>query len=275
MMTTMKLDFIGVGPMRAGTTWLHHALSQHPEIVLPREKETFYFDRYFDRGEAWYAAHFEERLGSALYGEIGASYFSSDAARERIYASSPGALIIVSVREPAERAFSSFIHLSKYERLSASLERALEESPLILESGRYSRYLPRWEERFGKERVHLLCLESAMKEPLATLNSLLMRLDLKPLDLDEAALRESKNTGFTARSYLYQRLSDRVFRALADNHHFEALDTIRRIKRRVERLPFLNRAGAEMRRMSDEERALLRRLLHEEYEFLSQRGLEY
>src|SRR5690554_3991052 len=113
MMTTMKLDFIGVGPMRAGTTWLHHALSQHPEIVLPREKETFYFDRYFDRGEAWYAAHFEERLGSALYGEIGASYFSSDAARERIYASSPGALIIVSVREPAERAFSSFIHLTR------------------------------------------------------------------------------------------------------------------------------------------------------------------
>lgn len=62
----MKLDFIGIGPMRAGTSWLHHALSLHPGVSLPREKETFYFDRYFERGPAWYAAHFDAENPRAM-----------------------------------------------------------------------------------------------------------------------------------------------------------------------------------------------------------------
>lgn len=38
-------DFLGIGAQKSGTTWLHHNLSQHPEIWMPPVKELHYLDR--------------------------------------------------------------------------------------------------------------------------------------------------------------------------------------------------------------------------------------
>ena len=38
-------DFLVVGAQRAGTTWLHRVLRQHPSLWLPPVKELHYFDR--------------------------------------------------------------------------------------------------------------------------------------------------------------------------------------------------------------------------------------
>lgn len=36
-------DFLIIGPPRTATSWLHHHLSRHPHVFLPKEKETYYF----------------------------------------------------------------------------------------------------------------------------------------------------------------------------------------------------------------------------------------
>lgn len=36
-------DFLILGPQRTGTTWIYHNLKKHPQIFLPRKKETYYF----------------------------------------------------------------------------------------------------------------------------------------------------------------------------------------------------------------------------------------
>jgi hypothetical protein len=38
-------DFLVIGAQRAGTTWLHRVLSQHPRLWLPPVKELHYFDK--------------------------------------------------------------------------------------------------------------------------------------------------------------------------------------------------------------------------------------
>ena len=38
-------DFLVIGAQRAGTTWLHRVLRQHPSLWLPPVKELHYFDR--------------------------------------------------------------------------------------------------------------------------------------------------------------------------------------------------------------------------------------
>lgn len=38
-------QFLGIGAQKAGTTWLHRMLSQHPDLWLPPIKEIHYFDR--------------------------------------------------------------------------------------------------------------------------------------------------------------------------------------------------------------------------------------
>lgn len=40
----MYPDFLCIGAQKAGTTWLHHNLKQHPEIWLPPVKEIHYLD---------------------------------------------------------------------------------------------------------------------------------------------------------------------------------------------------------------------------------------
>ena len=41
----MKIDFIGLGAQKAGTTWLHENLKMHPEIYMPPHKEIHFFDQ--------------------------------------------------------------------------------------------------------------------------------------------------------------------------------------------------------------------------------------
>ena len=38
-----KLDFVGIGFLRSGTTWLYGLLRVHPQICMSREKELFLF----------------------------------------------------------------------------------------------------------------------------------------------------------------------------------------------------------------------------------------
>lgn len=38
-------DFICIGAAKAGTTWLHRVLNNHPQVELPDFKEVHYFDQ--------------------------------------------------------------------------------------------------------------------------------------------------------------------------------------------------------------------------------------
>lgn len=62
--------FLILGPQRTGTTWLYHNLKKHPQIALPRTKETYYFSTLgqprhphfrFEYLDDFLAAHLVER----------------------------------------------------------------------------------------------------------------------------------------------------------------------------------------------------------------------
>ncbi|MGH7878275.1 MAG: class I SAM-dependent methyltransferase, partial [Candidatus Binataceae bacterium] len=74
--------FLGVGPPRTGTTWLHETLVGRANLP-PANKEIKFFDRHYDLGLEWYAANFDQS-SKLVTGEICPTYFASAAARERI-----------------------------------------------------------------------------------------------------------------------------------------------------------------------------------------------
>ena len=41
------LHFLGIGAQKAGTSWLHAMLSQHPKLALPKDKELHYWDKQY------------------------------------------------------------------------------------------------------------------------------------------------------------------------------------------------------------------------------------
>jgi len=181
-MASFDLDFACVGPQRTGTTWLYEMLRQHPELCLPGVvKETMFFDEYFERGTDWYAQYFDHAQPGQLCGEVAPTYFDDPAVPKRIRGTTPDCIILITLRNPIERAWSLFLHHLRKGRVSNHFWEAAETFPRIVDGGRYARHIPRWQSIFGTEQVTLLFLEDIRLSPEETLHSVQSRLGIKKM----------------------------------------------------------------------------------------------
>jgi Sulfotransferase domain len=140
-------DFIGIGPPRTGTTWLHKALE--PVVVLPHgTKETHFFSRRYDRGIHWYADHFRHGAQGLPIGEFDPNFFNRKAL-ERIHRHLPHCRLICTMRDPVDRAYSFYKHLRRM-GCAADFEAWL---PHMRGGNRYATYLRLWLERFGRDQI--------------------------------------------------------------------------------------------------------------------------
>ena len=147
-------DFIGIGPGRTGTTWLHEVLVGH--VNLPEGiKETDFFTTNYPKGLAWYAEHFRYADGVRPVGEVN-PYFGFPEAAERIAAHIPRCKIICTFRNPVERIYSAYKLWRHYTLTPDPLDKFLEKVPQIVEVTRYAKHLPDWGTRFGADRVLVL-----------------------------------------------------------------------------------------------------------------------
>jgi len=163
-------DFIGVGPPRTATTWLHEVLRGH--VCLPEDrKETDFFTRFYDRGIDWYADYFRHCEGGQPIGELSPMYFASAEARERIARHLPECKIICSFRDPVERAFSNYRLLRRLVFTKVDFERAAITRGDLLESSRYGTHLADWFDTFRRDRVLVLIYDDLESNPQAFLDS--------------------------------------------------------------------------------------------------------
>jgi hypothetical protein len=180
-------DFIGVGPARTGTTWLHWVLAHH--VGMPRRfKEVHFFDRYYSKGLAWYARNFEEYPAQLKAGEITPRYFHTPEARVRIAKDIPGCKIVCSLREPVARMHSVYklmCHLGSI--TEPSFECAIDKFP----STKLNQYdsadvLRGWLTDFGRERILVCLYDDLEKDPQAYLNRITDFIDAPRIALAES-----------------------------------------------------------------------------------------
>jgi hypothetical protein len=183
----MELAALGVGPQRTGTTWLWECLRAHPDVCLPRGvKETTFFDARHGAGWSWYAAHFDHRRPGQRCLEIGATYFEAAQAPARVHARAPECRIVVTLRDPAARAYSLFVHHARKGRLAGDFAQALDAHPWLLEGSRYAAHLPRWQARFGP-RVLVVLLDDVAADPAGQLGTVHRFLGLRAVPPPAAA----------------------------------------------------------------------------------------
>ena len=103
-------DFIIVGEAKCGTTSLYNYLENNSMLNSPIKKEIHYFDYKYSKGERWYKAHFgiKGTLNNVKTGEATPYYFFHPKALSRISKDLPNVKIILMVRNPKDRAISSF-----------------------------------------------------------------------------------------------------------------------------------------------------------------------
>jgi len=161
-------DFIGVGPGRTGTTWLHEVFKGR--VNLPAGiKETDFFTTNYYKGIDWYAHHFRDADGVRPVGEVN-PYFGFPEAAERIALHIPRCRIICTFRNPVERIYSAYKLWRHYTLTRFPIDEFLVKVPQVIEVTRYSRHLPDWRARFGNDRV-LVCLNDDLhSDPQAYLD---------------------------------------------------------------------------------------------------------
>lgn len=180
-------DFLVIGPQKAGTTWIQRFFETRGDIGLPKGvKETFFFDRYYDRGIKWYGRHFQFREPHRRSGEVATTYFHHPLAPTRILSELGRVPLIVTLRDPARRAFSLYLHLRRYGQTRLGFRGAVRRLPLLLESSRYATMIKRWMESFGRTNLLILRQEQLATEPERFACEIADFLQLPQIPLDES-----------------------------------------------------------------------------------------
>jgi hypothetical protein len=172
-MATRLPDFLHLGPGKTGSTWLYDVLARHPEVYLSEAKDLYFFSRYYDRGLGWYEKQFRHaRPGHRIVGEISPDYLACAEAPHRIRAClGPDIHLMVTLREPAARAFSGYLHLRKHGLAAPSFRQTLETWPDLLDEGRYATQLQRYVQCFGPQALHVALFDDLRADPQAFLDS--------------------------------------------------------------------------------------------------------
>jgi len=99
-------DAVILGAMKSGTTSLHNYLVRRPGVIEPLRKEVHYFDVNFERGEAWYRAHFGGEGEPGLNLDSRPYYLFHPAVPQRLHGLLPDAKLIVLLRDPVRRVLA-------------------------------------------------------------------------------------------------------------------------------------------------------------------------
>jgi hypothetical protein len=192
-------DFLIIGAPKAGSTALHAALAQHPDLYLSPVKEPKFFmcdgppepqrgpgDAHSVREWIWERDRYESLFASApagaRKGESTPFYLWDREAHRRMRALVPDVKLIAVLRDPVDRAYSNWTHMwcDGLEPEASFVQACLAEPERVaqgwapfwryLELGRYGEQLEdlcRW---FPPAQVHLLRYRDLVDEHDRTLD---------------------------------------------------------------------------------------------------------
>lgn len=147
-----------IGPMRTGSTWLYEYLSSRADVCLPKDvKETFYFAENYGKGEAWYESHFRhyDPAQHRRIVDVSPTLFDNQAAISRVRKELRNPVLMATLRQPIDRAWSHYMHLRQYGATTLDFDAAIREIPAIIEASLYAKHLARWLNEFGSDAVRI------------------------------------------------------------------------------------------------------------------------
>jgi hypothetical protein len=211
-------NFLIIGAQKSGTTALYHYLKQHPQIYMSPVKEPHFFTyeggepRFSSPGRGYttpvtkiedYQALFQGVSAGMALGEASTSYIYSIRALERIRRYAPDAKLIAVLRDPAERAYSNYLHcvrggrepLGDFERALQAEETRIRDNwgPVYhyRQKGFYYGQLKRYFEAFGRDQVKVYLYEDLKGDPLGMLQDTFRYLAVDDAFVPDMSLRHN------------------------------------------------------------------------------------
>ena len=180
-------NFLVIANKRCGSSWLNYNLEDHPEIFMTKSKGVHFFDKNYDKGIPFYAEYFRGANDEICLGETEHSYFWHDKVPERIYSLLGIIPMIVSLRQPVERAYSHFQlirrNLPQGElsyNFETSFRAAMEAGSAEVTWGFYGQQLRKYLEWFPIEKFYIIKFEQISDKPLETIQGVYRFLCVNP-----------------------------------------------------------------------------------------------
>ena len=205
-------NFFIVGAAKAGTTSLHAYLGKHPEVFTSALKEPHYFASFefkpeFDnflpvvRDSRAYQELFRGSEGHKAVGEASPSYLCDPDAAALIKSAIPDARIIISLRNPVQRAFSHYLMEYHSGRESLPFDKAVQAdlsrcekgwgvSFQYVELGLYADQVERYLTAFGRSRVLVILFEDLIRDTPSVMRRIAEFLDIDPAGYPQSAFDE-------------------------------------------------------------------------------------
>lgn len=198
-------DFVIAGGHKCATTSIHSMLDKHPDIQMSEPKEPHYFARRSLRNRIhkgiWSSRDYDALWSSpeSLRGEASVLYlyFAEEVALSMLAECDEPPRIIVSVRNPIDRAFSSFcdVRLKNPDESATSFESAVRRetlgdtrslagpgSPTLhhLALGFYADGIETFRRLLGPDHVHLILFDDLRADPGQVMRGIEDFLGIRP-----------------------------------------------------------------------------------------------
>ncbi len=180
----MLPQFVLIGAQKAGSTFIHEALRQHPDLFLPRYETPVFEDPFYDRDQV--SAVLQEALAPARPAQIAGikrpDYLGRPECPERLAQHLPGVRLVASLRNPLARAISAYywyvqVGILPARALNEGLADLLDEAAArqnpkaqeILSYGLYHQHLRRYLQFFSRSQMLILLDEDLRADVSAAL----------------------------------------------------------------------------------------------------------
>lgn len=180
-------NFLIVGAPKCGTTSLYQYLRQHPDVYMSTLKEPRYFPCFglapgtpVVRTQAEYKQLFDGATTERAIGEASPNYLHAPKAAGQIAAELPEAKIIVSLRNPADRAYSSYLGRVRRGVEKRPVQDALQPGNYNFDASLYSDALARYFAIFDRSRVKVLLFDDLARDTAAALRDVCAFLHIAP-----------------------------------------------------------------------------------------------
>ncbi|MEJ7842585.1 MAG: sulfotransferase [Rubrobacter sp.] len=211
-------NFLLIGAQKAGTTALYHYLGQHPQVYMSPVKEPHFFTyeggdlKFSGPGRGYappvtriedYSELFRGAAGEKALGEASTSYIYFERALERIRRYAPDARLIAVLRDPAERAYSNYLHcvrggsepLNDFEQALQAEETRIRDNwgtvYYYRQKGFYYAQLKRYYEAFEKEQIRVYLYEDLKEDPAGVVRDAFGHLGVDEDFVPDVSLRHN------------------------------------------------------------------------------------
>jgi len=215
-------DFIIIGAGRSGTTALYSYLIQHPSIVAAltdskKPVDDFHFFEYMTSNSVrWYKSHFpilfnkfKTNKHSLITGEYTSTYMYHPDVPHRIRNLLPKIKLIVILRNPVDKAYSTYQQQSRFGECITSFEETINAELIrtnlninsseifcgnpnfnnyvaqnIIRHGIYADYLENWIKIFDRDQIFIVNSSDLKNSTKETLSQIYKFLNIFEYDVE-------------------------------------------------------------------------------------------